>query len=62
MKKLEDLTVEDIVDMDYNKEISSVAPLKNCPVLIRVNVYATKVTEVTVLTDQSIEVNFNPVQ
>ena len=51
-----------VVDMDYNKEISSVAPLKNCPVLIRVNVYATKVTEVTVLTDQSIEVNFNPVQ
>ena len=51
-----------VVDMDYNKEISSVAPLKNCPVLIRVNVFATKVTEVTVLTDQSIEVNFNPVQ
>ena len=50
------------VDMDYNKEIKSVAPLKNCPVLIRVNVFATKVTEVTVLTDQSIEVNFNPVQ
>ncbi|MBR4865023.1 MAG: leucine-rich repeat domain-containing protein [Oscillospiraceae bacterium] len=51
-----------VVDMDYNKEINSVAPLKDCPVLIRVNVFATKVTEVTVLTDQSIEVNFNPVQ
>lgn len=51
-----------IVNMDYNTEISTVQPLANCPVLIKVNVFATKVTEVTVLTDQSIEVNFNPVQ
>lgn len=50
------------VNMDYNTEISSVSALANCPVLTRVNVYATKVTEVRVLTDQSIEVNYNPVQ
>ena len=50
------------VNMDYNTEISSVSPLADCPVLIRVNVYATKVTEVSVLTDQSITVNYNPVQ
>lgn len=50
------------VNMDYNTEISSVEPLAKCPVLIKVNVYATKVKEVTVLTDQSIEVNYNPAQ
>lgn len=50
------------VDMDYNTEISSVAPLADCHVLIRVNVFGTKVTEVRMLTDQSIEVNYNPVQ
>ncbi len=49
------------VNMDYNKKISSVEPLADCPVLIEVNVYATKVTNVTVLTNQSIIVNYNPV-
>ena len=50
------------VYMDYNAEIASVAELVDCPVLIQVNVYGTKVTEVTMLTDQSIIVNYNPVQ
>ena len=50
------------VHMDYNAEISSVKALANCPVLVRVNVYATKVTDVKALTDQSITVNYNPVQ
>ncbi len=50
------------VHMDYNTEIASVASLVKCPVLIEVNVYATKVTDVTPLTDQSIIVNYNPVQ
>ena len=50
------------VYMDYNPEISSVEALASCPVLIQVNVYGTKVTEVTSLTDQSIIVNYNPVQ
>lgn len=50
------------VYMDYNTEISSVKALANCPVLIEVNVYATKVTDVTALTNQSIIVNYNPVQ
>lgn len=50
------------VHMDYNTEISSVKALADCPVLIRVNVYATKVTDVSALTDQSITVNYNPVQ
>lgn len=48
------------VFMDYNAEIFSVDCLKNCPVLIQVNVYGTKVTEVTMLTDQSVIVHYNP--
>lgn len=50
------------VFMDYNEKIESVEPLANCHLLIRVDVYGTKVTEVTMLTDQSIIVNYNPVQ
>lgn len=50
------------VYMDYNENIESVEPLASCPVLIRVDVYGTKVTEVTMLTEQSIIVNYNPVQ
>lgn len=47
--------------MDYNEEIESVEPLVSCPVLIQVNVYGTKVTDVSDLTRQSIVVNYNPV-
>ena len=50
------------VYMDYNAQISSVKDLASCPRLVEVNVYATKVTSVNVLTDQSIIVNYNPVQ
>lgn len=50
-----------IVNMDYNKNISSVKDLANCPVLIQVNVYGTKVKEVGDLTSKSIIVNYNPV-
>ncbi len=49
------------VNMDYNTEISSVKSLAKCHNLIEVNVYATKVKEVTDLTNQSIIVNYNPV-
>ena len=50
------------VYMDYNENLASVKCLANCPTLIIVNVYGTKVTEVKSLTDQSIIVNFNPTQ
>lgn len=50
------------VHMDYNTEISSIKPLISCHMLIEVNVYATKVTDVTPLTNQSVIVNYNPVQ
>lgn len=48
------------VNMDYNESISSVKSLAKCPVLIEVNVYGTKVTNVSSLTDQSIIVNYDP--
>ncbi len=48
------------VNMDYNEEISSVSALANCPKLIEVNVYGTKVTSVSSLTEQSVIVNYNP--
>lgn len=51
-----------VVYMDYNEEIKSVSPLAKCPVLLEVNVYGTKVTDVKSLTSQSIVVNYNPVQ
>lgn len=50
------------VYMDYNEEITEVNVLATCPMLIQVNVYGTKVTEVGDLTYQSIIVNYNPVQ
>ena len=50
------------ITMDYNTEISSIKALTACPVLVEVNVYATKVKDVTPLTNQSVIVNFNPVQ
>ena len=50
------------VYMDYNKEISSVKTLASCPVLIQVNVYGTKVTQVRSLTSQNIIVNYDPTQ
>ncbi len=49
------------VNMDYNKEITSVDELATCPVLIRVDVYGTKVTNVESLTKQSIIVIYNEV-
>lgn len=50
------------VHMDYNSGISSIKALAKCPVLVEVNVYATKVKDVSVLTNQSVIVNFNPVR
>ncbi len=48
--------------MDYNEKITSVAELAQCPVLIQVNVYGTKVKDVSMLTEQSIVVNYNPTE
>lgn len=49
-----------VVNADYNPEIADLLPLDSCPVLIKVNVYGTKVTVVNFLTAKSIIVNFDP--
>ena len=48
------------VFMDYNENLSSIKSLANCPKLIVVNVYGTKVTKVEDLTDLNIIVNYDP--
>lgn len=48
------------VNADYNPDLESLEPLDTCPVLIRVNAYGTKVTEVGFLTAKSIIVNYDP--
>ena len=48
------------VNADYNPDIEDLMPLDSCPVLIKVNVYGTKVIEVSFLTAKSIIVNFDP--
>jgi len=48
------------VFMDYNSSISSVKVLANCPTLIQVNVFGTKVRNVSDLTSMSVIVNYDP--
>lgn len=50
------------VFMDYNHDISSVDALAYCPMLIQVNIYGTKVTDVASLVNQSVVVNYDPTQ
>lgn len=60
LSNLSGLSALNTVNMDYNSNISSVDSLANCPNLIQVNVFGTKVTDVSRLTEQSIVVNYNP--
>ena len=60
LEPLAGLTQLNKVHMDYNTEIRSVDALVSCRRLVEVNVYATKVTNVTALTNQSVIVNYNP--
>ena len=48
------------VFMDYNSSISSIKALASCPTLIQVNVYGTKVRNVSELTAMSVSVNYDP--
>ena len=50
------------VNMDYNAGLKSISALADCRNLVQVNVYGTKVTNVTALTNNGIIVNYNPVQ
>ena len=60
LEKLRGLSHLNMVHMDYNSNISSVKPLADCPLIIEVNVYATKVKDVKSLTDNGIIVNYKP--
>lgn len=62
LDRLGGLAYLNVVYMDYNENIKSVSPLAKCPMLLEVNVYGTKVTDVKSLTSQSVVVNYNPVQ
>lgn len=48
------------VYMDYNPDLESITCLKDCYLLIQVNVYGTKVTDVRVLNDMSVIVKYDP--
>lgn len=48
------------VYMDYNESLDSIDVLKDCPVLLRVNVYGTSVKRSTELTTLGVTVNYDP--
>ena len=48
------------VFVDYNPELESIECLTDCHLLIQVNAYGTKVTEVKALLDMSVIVNYDP--
>lgn len=48
------------VDVDYNTKVEDIAVLSSCPMLVQVDAFGTKVTEVTALTDMGVIVNFDP--
>ena len=48
------------INMDHNEKISSVKDLADCPSLVEVNVFGTKVKKVTDLTNLGIVVNYTP--
>ena len=57
LASLENLTH---IYMDYNTNLSNIDALQNCPVLKEVNVYGTKVRNVSKLTTKGILVNYTP--
>jgi len=50
------------VYMDYNEELKSISELATCFLLLRVDVYGTKVTDISSLTEMSVVVNYDPTQ
>ncbi len=61
LSPLAGLMMLNCVYMDYNPNLSDVSVLSGCQVLFRVDVFGTKVKDVSALTDLSITVNYNPV-
>ena len=60
VEELRDLYNLNNVNLDYNTEIESIDALEGCPALVQVDVYGTKVTEISALTARSIIVHFDP--
>ncbi len=60
--QLKNLPMLNSVNVDYNEALESLEPLDSCPLLITVNAFGTKVSDVSFLTENNILVNFNPVQ
>lgn len=59
--ELAELPALNNVLLDYNPDLEDVTALDSCPLLVQLNAYGTKVTEVEFLLDKSIIVNYNPV-
>lgn len=60
VENLRDFYHLNLVNFDYNPDIESIDALEGCPALVQVDVYGTKVTDVTALTERSIIVHFDP--
>ncbi len=60
LEALQGMEMLQYVFMDYNTDIRSVTPLKNCMALVIVNVYKTKVTTVDFLRERGVTVNYSP--
>lgn len=48
------------VDVDYNPELKDIICLASCPMLIKVDAFGTKVSEIQALLDMSVIVNYDP--
>ena len=60
LETLRDMENLNRVTMDYNPELTDISCLADCPVLIQVSVFGTKVREVSALTDNEIIVSYDP--
>ena len=60
LSALEGLENLNNVFMDYNEELDSIEPLVNCPRIVQVKVYGTKVAEVAALLEMDVVVEFDP--
>lgn len=62
IEALRDLYNLNRVTMDYNEELADISCLENCPLLVQVSVFGTKVSDVSALTAHSIIVHYDPTQ
>ena len=48
------------VNVEYNEKLTDIVCLADCPMLMRVDAFGTKVTEIKALTDMGVVVNYDP--